>query len=432
MSSSSAVLVKMRECNCNKNLSSLNEANRRKHLQRCGVKRHSSAITSFFTKKSKLSDNVPDVGAGDNAADVVGAGDNVPDVVGAGDNAPDVLSIAEGIRSGKCAGYVVSLVNRDDIYSKFPFTLLPRLSIVFENGRFHVSQCAIKDYELYEATAETVDVNKKCFMLKFSPPFIKVLGNMANDSYHKSATHHVNLSHQQMVQRAISYKTLYEEQRMSTFNFAKKYNRVNKSLELHQRFLLLIKENNIRRLHVVKVALNAKRSISYIINKVVDAIDGIYTPQYSQDDKDIAFLILQFGGPGLLDMCHRAIKVPSVSTAYNMIKGSACVKSSVTETLEGLTSNIKIEEPIILKHGYMLKMDETFIDQRVRWCPNDNLLYGFCYEHGRDLDLAFDDYKKIQHLSGLAETNQLHIPKDCMVIVQSINGMEGKLKPLVE
>ena len=53
------------------------------------------------------------------------------------------------------------------------------------------------------------------------------------------------------------------------------------------------------------------------------------------------------------------------------------MKSSVTATIEDLAENIKVEEeqdggPIILKHGYMLKMDETYIDQRIRWCPNDN------------------------------------------------------------
>ena len=44
-------------------------------------------------------------------------------------------------------------------------------------------------------------------------------------------------------------------------------------------------------------ALGAKRSISYIIDKIVDAIHGIYNPHYAQNGKDLAFLILQFGGP---------------------------------------------------------------------------------------------------------------------------------------
>ena len=82
-------------------------------------------------------------------------------------------------------------------------------------------------------------------------------------------------------------------------------------------FFLLLNENKIHRLHeLIHVAFKAKRSIGYIVSKLVDAIDGIYRPNPSQDDKDLAFLILQFGGPGLLDIVHRAIGFPSTSTAY--------------------------------------------------------------------------------------------------------------------
>ena len=73
-------------------------------------------------------------------------------------------------------------------------------------------------------------------------------------------------------------------------------------------FFFLLKENKIHRLHeLINVAFKAKRSIGFIVNKLVDAIDGIYLPNPSQDDKDLASLILQFGGPGLLDIVHRAI-----------------------------------------------------------------------------------------------------------------------------
>ena len=91
---------------------------------------------------------------------------------------------------------------------------------------------------------------------------------------------------------------------------------------MHKRFLLLIKDNNFHRLHeLVKVALENRNFLSYIINKFVDVIDGIYNVNCTQNDKELDFLILQFGGPGLLDIVHRAINLPSVSTAYRMIKG---------------------------------------------------------------------------------------------------------------
>ena len=46
-----------------------------------------------------------------------------------------------------------------------------------------------------------------------------------------------------------------------------------------------------------------------------------------------------------------------------------------------------------------LKMDSTYGDARVRWNPKNNLLYGFCWEHGKSLDMSFDTVEKIDSLA---------------------------------
>ena len=125
-----------------------------------------------------------------------------------------------------------------------------------------------------------------------------------------------------------------------------------------------MKENKIHRLHeLINVAFKAKRSIGYIVNKLVDAIDGIYRPNPSQDDKDLAFLILQFGGPGLLDIVHRAIGFPSTSTAYKMIKGTTQMSSAIDVKTEDIINNIKINDDLPT-YGHMLKM-EPYCDAKV-------------------------------------------------------------------
>ena len=71
---------------------------------------------------------------------------------------------------------------------------------------------------------------------------------------------------------------------------------------MHQRFLVNIFNNSIPRLRqLVNVAVKDKGSISYIVSKVIDVIDGIYSPNPSKGDKDLAFLVLNLGGPCLLD-----------------------------------------------------------------------------------------------------------------------------------
>lgn len=60
------------------------------------------------------------------------------------------------------------------------------------------------------------------------------------------------------------------------------------TLSLHKRLIVSISEIKLLRLQqLVQVALRNKRKISYILSKVMDAIEGIYTPNPSQDDKDL-------------------------------------------------------------------------------------------------------------------------------------------------
>ena len=75
-------------------------------------------------------------------------------------------------------------------------------------------------------------------------------------------------------------KTLYKNSKLCT------------TLNMHrQRFLVSISENNAARLRqLVVVALRNNISINYITTKVMDAIDGSYSPRPSQCDKDLAFL----------------------------------------------------------------------------------------------------------------------------------------------
>ena len=58
---------------------------------------------------------------------------------------------------------------------------------------------------------------------------------------------------------------------------------------MYQRMATLIDQNNIPRLtQLVSAALKNRRSISYIVAKIIDAIDGIYLARSSADDKDLA------------------------------------------------------------------------------------------------------------------------------------------------
>ena len=85
---------------------------------------------------------------------------------------------------------------------------------------------------------------------------------------------------------------------------------------------------------------------------------GIYSPNLSQDDKDLAFLVLKFGGPSLLNILCKAGVLPSTSTTYRMAKHCPPIVSSVKDCAgECYEYNVKFSD--VDKFMVSLKMDET-------------------------------------------------------------------------
>ena len=66
---------------------------------------------------------------------------------------------------------------------------------------------------------------------------------------------------------------------------------------------------------LVAVALKHQRSINYIVDKVILTINKIYRARPSEEDKDLAFIVLKLGAPALLDILGKANKLPSSSVA---------------------------------------------------------------------------------------------------------------------
>ena len=69
------------------------------------------------------------------------------------------------------------------------------------------------------------------------------------------------------------------------------------------------------------------------------------------------------GGPGLLDICHRAIGLPDTSTCYRLLnKYKKPIQTSIDTPLTKFAENIKIV-PQNPKYGYILEMDKTFTNK---------------------------------------------------------------------
>ena len=86
----------------------------------------------------------------------------------------------------------------------------------------------------------------------------------------------------------------------------------------HGRFLIALSELDVPRVRqLVATALKAGRSISYIVDKLFDAANGLYRPKgYDDKELDLSFLILKVG---LL------LPPPCCSQASSLMEGARAI-----------------------------------------------------------------------------------------------------------
>ena len=83
--------------------------------------------------------------------------------------------------------------------------------------------------------------------------------------------------------------------------------KIGETLSFHQRFLINVANDDIPRLYsLVKIALGNKRSVEYILDKCTQAINGFFRARCNADNKDVALLVVKFGGLSLLDILNGA------------------------------------------------------------------------------------------------------------------------------
>ena len=157
-----------------------------------------------------------------------------------------------------CSGFKLERLETLDLFRQFALTALPD-SIMLECKVFHHVSCQRNKYRL-NIDAEVC--NKECREIKDMPEFMKLVAKMDDDTLFQSTEHHDQLSFQQLGQRVSNYRNQLRKAQLSTLNLLKKYNVVSKTLNLHQRLLILLKENDVPRLRaLISVALTSKRSI---------------------------------------------------------------------------------------------------------------------------------------------------------------------------
>ena len=317
----------------------------------------------------------------------------------------------------KCPGYQVMV---KDMYRMIACHKLDDIDVIIENRNLHDRSCAEANYMTNNGNV----INDACNNLQYGTRLQKLLECSAKkfDDPAIMKSNNFHLSHNQLSEKSKMFRGQKEIFRLKLLNNVFRYSKLCRTLELHERLLVLLSEHKVPRLQqVVAVAQRNGRGIGYIVTKVMEAIAKLYTPNPSQDDKDLAFIVLKFGGPTLLSILHRAGLLPHESTAYRMAKKCPPIISSVKRTPgECFENNVKISE--IGKTMVSIKMDETYTNPVLCYNQRDNEACGACYQHGKNVKLELDTFDDCIELEKAIEEDRLHIPKECLCVgVLSLN-----------
>ena len=270
-------------------------------------------------------------------------------------------------------------------------------------------------------------VNKQCSSLQSDDKLTAILnrGSKPLAQIH-SKTNNVFLSHTQLNEKCNTLRKEKNLLQLDLLHKSKRVERLNSVLGLHKRFMVLLSQNNVLRVkELVAIALQHNRSINYIVDKVLDAIAGIYRARPSDKDKDLAFVVLKLGGPSLLNILCKANKLPSDSTEYRMGKGLKPLDCPVTmPAVECVKNNLDV--PYFLdSYTSSLKMDETFLTPRLRYNAQSNDIQGVCYQHAPS-SLQFNKFEDLESVAESIRNDDCHVPKESLVV--GVNRLDCKSK----
>ena len=169
---------------------------------------------------------------------------------------------------------VFSLQTTTGVYSNFPFQQLGELDLVFERNVFHHPSCADKGYQLDISETE---VNKECENLRYCTSLQTITKRRKSNDDNLRRMNNKYRTYKQLDRRIKKCREYHDNLMCKHLNTERRLQRMGKTLELHEHFLYLIKENKIHNLHeLVNVALRNNRSMRYILDKMVSAVKGLY------------------------------------------------------------------------------------------------------------------------------------------------------------
>lgn len=200
---------------------------------------------------------------------------------------------------------------------------------------------------------------------------------------------------------------------------------------------MVVSENNIPRLQqIITVALRHGTSVRQIVNKLEDALEGVYRPRgYGTDNLDIATLVYRLGGRQLLFALNRKLSLPSLHTLRTRASFTTITLTIGPICDEHIHANI---HTIVLathshtspKRGVSLMIDKIALEEMAIHFSKYNQVGGLCWKHSHLVDPVLRTYESAVSIAQKIHSSDIHLGKELTVIGASFFG-EDDIYPLL-
>ncbi|KAG2364529.1 hypothetical protein BDR07DRAFT_1375049 [Suillus spraguei] len=200
---------------------------------------------------------------------------------------------------------------------------------------------------------------------------------------------------------------------------------------------MAISENDIPCLQqIISVALCSGASVREVVNKLEDAIEGVYSPQgYGANDLDITTLVLRPGGRQLLFALNHKLGFPSLCTLHSKSIFTTIMPTIGTIHDEQFDENIWL---VILASctdtttlcGVSIMLDEIALEEMAVHNHKYNKITGLCWKHSHLIDPVLCTYNSAVNVAQKIHNSEVHLGKELTVIGVTCFG-EDKLYPIL-
>ncbi|KAG8695139.1 hypothetical protein FRC08_008010 [Ceratobasidium sp. 394] len=183
---------------------------------------------------------------------------------------------------------------------------------------------------------------------------------------------------------------------------------------------------------LVRTALRQGCGVLAIVDRIEKAQQGLYhCRSYTKKLYDIALVVLRLGGPRLLFILSRALKIPSLNVVYEHAEQAYLRPSIGVPILPEILHNIKSvcgRFPVSYTRGYTVMIDELAAQERLRFSYAEDAIVGVCREHAHVCDLTKMTGRPLSHFEDIKahlDAGDCHRAKEATVVALAPFGQEN-------